>query len=479
MKIAHRFHDFSRIGPVYLVGGSVRDSVLNRRSSDHDFVVPGNVRTFAEKVAKGLGVRLIELGKDSEAICRVVSGDEILDFSPMEGNCIEEDLKRRDFTVNGLGYDLRTKRLIDPVKAMDDIKSRTIRLISKDAVVADPLRMIRAFRFAAVLGFDIAPETLAVIGKKSALIGQSAGERISIELFKMMEVKRSFYHLKQMSDSGLLTNIIPELEPCRECFQNEIHARDVFEHTMATYDEMETALINHAVLWPRYASSISSYLRAHDRRVLLKLATLFHDLGKPGTRSVDSTGKVRFLGHEDEGADIVQDICARLRMSGKNRSYITLIVQKHLQPLFLFDAHQRDSLTSKGIIRFAGKYRDDIIGLLIHSVADQRAKAGLGSEFLSDFIKFSAGVLSMYFSGLKPKIAAPRLINGHELMESFNLKPSELIGRLLQTVEDARLNGDIETKKEATGLVARLLELEGDAGIEPATPSSGGLCSIR
>ena len=85
----------------------------------------------------------------------------------------------------------------------------------------------------------------------------------------------------------------------------------------------------------------------------------------------------------------------------------------------------------------------------------------------------------MYFFGLRPKIVAPRLLNGHEVMEYFNLKPSELIGRLLQTVEDARLNGDIETKKEATGLVARLLELEGDAGIEPATPSSGGLCSIR
>lgn len=486
MKIAHRFNYLSSIGPAYLVGGSVRDHILNRPSNDHDFAVPGNARAFAEKVATQLGVRMIEIGKNNKTIYRVVSGNDTIDFSPIEGKSIENDLKTRDFTVNGLGYDLRSERIIDPVGAVDDMKTKTIRLISQDAVLADPLRMLRAFRFAAVLGFEIAPQTLTVINKQSHLIAKSAGERVRAEMFKIMEVERSFPYIEQMSQAGLLTKIIPELEPCRGCPQNKIHGCDVFEHTMRTYEEIEMILSPpqaDAVLWPEFAKPINSYLEQGGRKVLLKWAALLHDLGKPQTRHafsvIDATGRIRFLRHEDKGAHVVQDICTRLRMSGQNRSYVTLIVQKHLRPLLLFDVHQRGSLTSKGIVRFVRKYQDDILGLLIHSVADQRAKRGERSESLEAFLRFLEKILITYFSDLKPKMGAPRLMTGHDLIKHLNLTPSKLFGRLLQKVEEARLNGEIRTKKEAIELVARLLELEGDAGIEPATPSSGGLCSIR
>ncbi len=479
MKIAHHFHDFLRIGPVYLVGGSVRDIILNRPSNDNDFAVPGDARAFAGKVAAQLGVRMIEIGKDAKIVYRVVSGDEILDFSPMEGKSIEDDLKRRDFTMNSLAYDFRSDALIDPVAALDDIKAKTIRLISQNAILADPLRMLRAFRFAAVLGFRIAPETLATINKQSSLISISAQERVCAELFKMMEAERSFHLLQQMSEVGLLAQIIPELESCRGCLQDERHRGDVFEHAMHTYDEIETILTGHAMVWPEFAGEIDTYLEKANRKVLLKWAGLLHDLGKPETRQVDPFGKVRFLGHEEVGARIVRDICRRLRMSGQDRSYVTLIAEKHLRPLLLFDADQRGSLTLRGIVRFVRKYQDDIIGLLIHSVADQGAKAGVGRKPLSEFTDFSERILSAYFSDLKPKIRAPRLVTGHDLIRHFNLEPSELIGRLLERVEESRLNGEIETKLEAIEMVGAWLELEGDAGIEPATPSSGGLCSIR
>ncbi|NVM23898.1 MAG: HD domain-containing protein, partial [Desulfobacterales bacterium] len=405
MKISHRFSDISNIGPVYLVGGSVRDHILNRPSNDHDFAVPGDARAFAEKVATQLGVRVIEIGKNDETVYRVVSGDDTLDFLPTYGKSIEDDLKRRDFTVNGLGYDLRSERLIDPVGAADDIRSETIRLISQDAVPADPLRMLRAFRFAAVLGFEIAAETLAVIKKQRRLIAKPAAERICAEMFKMMEVERSFPYLEQMSGAGLLTEIIPELEPCRGCLQSRIgrdtptqtlnaadlrggsekisidphlkkgyfqnlpplsngsrgdftrhdhHEWDVFEHAMRTYEEIEKILSPSqadAAPWPEFAEPINGYLERNDHKVLLKWAALLHDVGKPQTRSVDSTGRVRFLRHEAEGAKIVSDICTRLRMSAKDGSYVTLVVEKHLRPLLLFDADQRGSLTSKGIVR--------------------------------------------------------------------------------------------------------------------------------
>ena len=518
IKLAGELPDFSEIGPVYLVGGSLRDRILNRPSNDHDFAVPGNARAFAEKVAAKLGVRMIEMGKEDKVVFRVVSGDKVLDFSPIHGKTIEDDLKRRDFTVNGLGFDLSSESPIDPVGGLGDIRSKTIRLISEDAILADPLRMLRAFRLAAVLGFEIAPQTLSVIKEQTTLVVRSAGERIRTELFKVMEAERSFPYIEQMSQVGLLMKLIPELEPCRDCPLND-HGYDVFRHVMRTYEEIEIILSDYPTLWPEYAERIRTYLEQDNRNALLKWVALLHDLGKPATRSVDPTGRLRFLAHEIKGAYIARGICLRLRMSGQEGSYIELIVQNHLRPLFLFDARQRGTLTTRGIVRFVRKYEDDVIGLLLHSLADQRAKAGhsiparhpsrptspgparqcqslaggrspggraretAGREadrkFEKAFVTFVKEILRKYFSDLKPRMTAPRLITGKDLIEHFGLTPSELFGKLLDKVEEARLNREIRTREEAFELVTKLLQLEGDAGIEPATPSSGGLCSIR
>ncbi|MDY6953619.1 MAG: HDIG domain-containing protein, partial [Thermodesulfobacteriota bacterium] len=255
--------------------------------------------------------------------------------------------------------------------------------------------------------------------------------------------------------------IIPELEPCRGCHQNAIHGRDVFEHAMATYEEMESILSSRpedGPLWPEFCGEIEAYLALGNRKGLLKWAALLHDVGKPETRSIDPTGRVRFLGHEQVGAAMVRDIGSRLRMSGQNRSYITLIVEKHLLPLFLFDAFQRKRLTSKALVRFVRKHQDDIIGLLIHSVADERAKARASDESICRLVSFLRGIMSTYFCDLKQKMAEPRLITGHDLIRHFNLKPSERLGRLLQNVEEARLKGEVKTKQEAIELVARWLE---------------------
>ena len=481
IKVAGQLADFSGIGPVYLVGGSLRDRILNRLSNDHDFAVPGNARAFAEKVAAKLGVRMIEMGKEDKVVYRVVSGDKVLDFSPIHGKTIEDDLKRRDFTINSLGFDLSSDSLIDPVGGLDDIRSKTIRLISEDAILADPLRMLRAFRLAAVLGFEIAPQTLSVIKEQATLVAGSAGERIRAELFKIMEAERSFPYIEQMSRAGLLMKLIPELEPCRDCLLND-HGYDVFQHVMRTFEEIEVLLSDYPTLWPEYDEPIRSYLEQGNRKALLKWAALLHDLGKPATRSVDlrlGRRRLRFLAHEEKGAHIARGLCLRLRMSGQERSYIELVVRNHLHPLLLFDARQRGTLTTRGIVRFVRKHRDDVIGLLLHSVADQRAKAGNGTEFDEALAAFLREILQRYLSDLKPIMTAPRLITGKDLIEHFGLTPSELFGKLLQNVEEARLNREIRTREEAFELVTRLLELEGDAGIEPATPSSGGLCSIR
>jgi poly(A) polymerase len=220
-------------------------------------------------------------------------------------------------------------------------------------------------------------------------------------------------------------------------------------------------------LWSGFSRPLTDYLSSENRKVLLKWVALFHDLGKPGCRSVDPTGRIRFLGHEKAGARLAKAICQRLRMSNHDRSYIMVMVENHLRPLHLFDAHQRGNLTAKGIVRFVQSFQDDVMGLLIHTIADQRAKGRHDNDDMSETIQFGGKILSVYFGDLKPKMKTPRLLSGHDLMEAFDLKPSRFIGRLLEKVEEARLSGDIETREEALKLAGLLIQMEGDAGIEP------------
>jgi len=455
-EVAGQLTDLSGIGPVYLVGGSLRDRILKRPSRDYDFVVAGNAKAFAKSVATKFGVRIIEMGKGKKPVYRVVSGDKVLDFSPLHGKNIDDDLRNRDFTINGLGVDLSSEDLIDPVGGRDDITAETIRLISNEAISADPLRMLRAFRLGAVLGFNITPQTLSAIADQVSLVTRSAGERIKSELLGLIEAERSFPYLKQMSDVGLLMEIIPELESCCN-HPPDSNEQSIYEHVTRTYEEMEALLTEYPSTWPEYAEPMGHYLEQNNRKGLLKLAALFHDLGKPLTYSVDDTGRVKYLTHEDKGALVAGDICARLRMSGRERSYVDLIVRNHLHPLHLFDARQRGVLTTKGIIRFFTRHENDAVGLLLHSLADQRAKVVHNTKFEENFVAFLDEVFQRYFNDFKAAITAPQLISGKDLIEHFGLSPSRLFGELLHKVEDARLNREIETREEAFDLVDSLV----------------------
>jgi tRNA nucleotidyltransferase/poly(A) polymerase len=455
-EVVGQLPDFSGIGPVYLVGGSLRDRILRRPSRDHDFVVPGDAKAFAQSVAVKHGSRVIEMGKGKRPVYRVVSGDNVLDFSPLHGKSIDDDLMNRDFTINGLGLDLGSENLIDPVGGRDDITSGTIRLISRQAILADPLRMLRAFRLGAVLGFDITPQTLSAIADRVPLVARSAGERIKSELFGLMEAERSFPYLKQMSEVGLLGQIIPELESCYDCPPGD-HEQSIFAHVMRTYEEMEALLTEYPYTWPQYAEPMHRYLERNSRKALLKLASLFHDLGKPSTYSTGDTGRVRYLTHEDKGALVARDIFVRLKMSGQERSYVDLIVRNHLHPLHLFDARQRGVLTKKGIVRFFTRHKDHVLGLLLHSLADQRAKVAHNAKSEERFVAFLDEIFQGYFNDFRPTSTAPPLISGKDLIDHFGLTPSKRFGKLLRSVEEARLNGEIETREEAFNLVESLV----------------------
>ena len=220
----------------YVVGGSVRDLLLGRPALDTDIAVTA----FARQLADRLAGSYVEIGKSGLTIHRVVVGDRIFDVSALHGAGIEQDLRRRDFTINAMAVDAATGNIIDCTGGRKDLQAGIIRMVSPSVFRSDPLRLLRAYRLAAGLSFDIDPATERAIADDAQRIGQSAGERIWAELQQILACRTSRVQLEQMQASGLLTAVFPELEPLSGCHQGDHHRWDVFTHSLQAYRHLES-----------------------------------------------------------------------------------------------------------------------------------------------------------------------------------------------------------------------------------------------
>lgn len=456
--------DFSVISDIlpktkgaYIVGGSVRDLLLGKLPADYDIAVIENPKTFAEKIAEKTSGRLVELGKPGQMLFRVVSKNYVYDISPIAGVSIEDDLLKRDFTINALAWDLSSKRVIDCVDGQKDIVDRKIRMVSKTVFQKDPIRLIRAYRISATFDFNIEPQTNAAIKDNAELLQTSAGERIRSELFKILAASNSYYFLCQMAKTGILQAIFPELTDLQTCFQNRYHLFDVFKHTMKAYSHLETILNDCHNFLPEAYGQFKPCTDTF-KGALLKCSILLHDIGKPLARTIDKKGNIHFYGHGKKSADMTKNIASRLRFSNHEASYIDFIIRNHIRPLFLFSAHQKKTITKKGISRFllkCGKYAPD---LLIHTMADIKGKGNKNDERNEAFINFAREIIKYYFSYFQAAMSKPPLITGRDLINNFALTPSPLFKKILRRVEEARISKKIKNKDEAVQLVKKILE---------------------
>ena len=452
----------------YIVGGSVRDLLLELSPSDYDIAVLGNPEQFAKNIASKISGRIVRMGKPGSAsggIIRVVSGDKIFDISSINDASIEEDLNKRDFTINAIAYSLSSGRIIDPLGGIQDLADKKIRMASKRAFINDPIRMIRAYRICACLDLKIDPHTLSAIKRDAKLIKNSAGERIRTELFKILRSYKAYYYLAQMADAGLLREIFPELEALKGCMQNRYHSYDVFEHTMKAFSCLEKILNDYSEYIPEIYSQNIKQLNK-NKGYLLKFAILLHDIGKPAARSIDSQGNIHFYGHGKKGADIANKISKRLKLSTSERYYIDFIVRNHIRPLFLFMSHQKKILTKKGITRFFIKCGDNSPALLLHAIADIQGKGDkedirpvcvqrTGRD--AAFIEFAKAMLLRFFSDFMPRKIKPPLITGYDLINEFGLTPSPLFKKILKIIQEERLSDKINTRQEAIRLAKKIL----------------------
>lgn len=237
-----------------------------------------------------------------------------------------------------------------------------------------------------------------------------------------------------------------------ECGQNQRHIHNVFHHTLDAYQKLEDLLNHPESLIP--PELIDAAFHRVDRP-LLKLAILLHDIGKPCTRVVDAKGMIHFYGHEKAGSGLFGQIARRLKLANKEADYVNRIIENHLRPLHLFTASRRQPLSRRSRVRFFMRCQDLCPALLIHAVADARAKTIPDAS--RPFAEFAAGLLNDFFLQFMPEAAKPPLITGRDLIRELGLAPSPLFKKILLAIEEARLTQSNMTRGEALSMAGNLL----------------------
>jgi poly(A) polymerase len=459
--------------PAYIVGGFVRDGLLGRDTDDIDIAVDADALEVASQAADACDGRFVPLD-DVNLIGRVILPQEKLqvDFTAFRGD-ITEDLARRDFTIDAMAIELKGgtapdfNSIIDPFKGQDDLRHRTVRAVNDNIFRDDAVRLLRAVRLAAELGFNIDTHTEKLISRDSPLISRVAGERVREELLRLLALPGAGPRLFQLDKLGLLTALFPELDASRGVEQPKEHAWDVFDHALQTVAALEFILRESP--WEYAGKEVlapvpwSERLSKHfDRaissgstgRSLLKLAALLHDIAKPETRVIED-GRTRFLGHADIGAATSAAIMERLRFSRREIQLVALLVKYHLRPTQM--SHE-GMPTDRAIYRYFRDTGEAGIDLLYLCLADHLAAraAALDSDEWREHCRMTEYVLDKHFAEADT-VAPPKILDGYEIMSIFSLEPGPVIGRLLEELKEARAAGEITTREEAVAYVKRLI----------------------
>ena len=435
----------------YLVGGSIRDLFTkNCEFYDRDISIKG-AENFARKIANKWDGTFIELDNENK-IYRVVLPDKInfLDISELQGNTIEEDLKRRDFTINAIAYDLANDKFVDITGGLKDLKNKVLRHIDDKNFEDDPLRILRAFRFYAVTGFKMTIELENALKKYLSLALNPAKERINYEIMKLFGGDFASGALLKMDEFGLLEKIFPCVTEMKKVPPNTHHHLDLFHHVVETVRQIE-------ILYNEISGFEKEHLDAIDfggfpRINHLKLAGFLHDIGKFSTWTIEEGGRHRFIKHDDVGSKMVVPLLRDLKFSKKQIEYISCMIKNHIYPSNVIVA---PSLNDKVMMRYVRKMGDNVIDNIILAKADRLSARGIDitEEIVNANISGLDKLLDFYLSKKDSLAPLPKLIDGREIMEILNIKPSPKLGEIINTINEAQLNGDISTHEDAVKMV--------------------------
>jgi putative nucleotidyltransferase with HDIG domain len=445
---------------IYVVGGYLRDLVLNQfkpsyelRSKDLDYAVVGySAFELAREIADNFEGHFVALDKSNDTARVVMPNGYILDFAGCLENNIDSDISRRDFTINALYIDIRDpENIVDSKAGIEDIRSGIVKAVDSFVFVKDPLRLLRAFRFAANLNFDIERNTFNWIQQHANHLASVAGERISSEIFLTFKASSSDAFLKRLAESGILESIFPELTAMRAVTNNAYHHLNLFDHSIEAVFQAEEHYSKRPDIWLK--TNLTNYLAPSISQLsVCKVAALLHDIGKPSTWIITEDGKHTFISHERVGAQMIPTIAKRLRWSNAIENLISMLVELHLRPGQLF---HNTPATAKGINRLYRRAGEHFPSLILLALGDLGATRGpqMTEEkfnFLSD--KFYELLIGFEEYSLTTK-DMKKILDGHEIMKLLNLEPGKELGEILIALQEAQELKEVSTYPEAVNFV--------------------------
>ena len=429
---------------IYAVGGYVRDILLKKECKDIDILVVGNGTEFATLVAKSFSKEIVIYEKFGTAL--VNFNDVKLEFvgarresyrsesrNPIvTQGTLYEDIARRDFTINALAISLNQKNLynlIDQYTGLQDIENKIIKtpLEPEKTFSDDPLRMMRAVRFASTLGFTLCHETFEGIKKSAERIKIISQERITDELLKIIKSEKPSIGIKLLYDTGLLKFIFPELNELalmnRAIIDSgkEHHHKNVFLHSIKVMDN----------------------IASQSDDVWLRVAGLVHDIGKPKTRRFDKVEGWTFHGHDDVGSRMVDNIFKRLKLPFDKINYTKKLIRLHLRPIALVD----ENVTDSAIRRLIFEAGEEIFDLMLLCEADITSQNLFKVEtYKKNYEYIKKRIVEVEEKDHIRNFQPP--VKGDEIMKIYDLIPGPKVGKLKNALTDAILDGIIKNDRD-------------------------------
>ncbi len=463
---------------LYLVGGAVRDMMLNRIAPDLDFALPTKGIAFARKIANQLNADFLPLDEERDTgrvVLTQADGSRIfLDFAAYRGENLEADLRGRDFTINAMALDMHADAILDPLEGAKDLHARLLRACSPDSIREDPVRILRGIRMAAAFDCQIEKSTRAQMQEHAAELTRISTERQRDEIFKILMGTKAHDSMRALEMLGTFPYILPELSAMKGVKQTSPHIYDVWTHTLSVLASLESILfilgLDHAEQTnDPFADLLTSHLGRYQERFkthfanllntdrsvrsLLFFAALYHDVCKPDTKSVGEDGRIHFYDHDEQGAQVAVQRGRAFNLSNDEVNRLDAIIRHHMR-IHSFAARmekEKHGPSRRAIYRFFRDGGKAGIDLILLALADVRGMYGntLKEETWKIYLDIAGTLLENYWERPQEIVSPPRLLDGHELMLELDLPAGPRVGQLLEAIRENQAAGKIVNKEQA------------------------------
>lgn len=470
--------------PVYLVGGCVRDALIGQEIHDLDFCTASGALELGRRVGDALQAAYYPMDLE-RGISRVILEHPnrrlIMDFADFQAEDLEGDLRGRDFTINAIALKLdQPDSLIDPLNGVSDLAQKILRPCSPTALQDDPVRILRGIRLALNFGFRLLPATRQAMKQAAPYLPKTSAERLRDEIFRLLATPQPAAAIRSLELLGCLPYLFPELLTLKGVTQSPPHTTDVWEHTVGVMTQLSKLI---ALLAPspdpeaaenwaaglvsfrlgRYRQPLAGHLAECftpdlPRRALLFLAALYHDSGKPQTRTIDAEGRIRFFEHEQASVRIVRQRAHALHLSNQEIDYLATVVGHHLRPILL--AQSETAPSRRAIYRFFRQTGSAGVDIGLHALADTLATYGptLPHEVWITQLDTVRILWEAWWEHPAEQVRPKPLLTGRDLMDEFGLAPGPQIGALLEALLEAQAVGELQNRQEALIFAQRWLE---------------------